>query len=170
MAQFIKNTDKSYPCTQCGVDSPSIIREDPKGGSNPRLRCGACGFMYDGKDSLAATEAGAIKPSSEDSLAMASEPEESTIESPIQEAQREAANARRVQPGQTHYSPFNQVVVDPVPERPAYVFVSKDRKTHEFCTKKDLHPTAIRWSVKPHNVYELAKLNLNVKVEVATVK
>jgi ribosomal protein S27AE len=167
MAQFkaITNTDKDYPCTQCGSSSVSIIREDPAG-HNPRLKCGSCGFMFNGADSAAAAEAGEIKASSADALANATEPERSVIAEHIKDQVQGRMNdiktdINRPYPVQGKYD---------FPTRPAYMFIAKDSTQYEAVAKKDFKKAAIKWSVIPHSCYELKKIALDVKVDVTTPK
>lgn len=146
---MLKNTDKSYRCTQCGDTDTSIIRE----GDNPRLKCNNCQFMFSAKDSLAAEEAGVIKPSSPEALAEASEPEREVRETPPHLQTTEVKNLTYV---------TNEPVK--VPAQPAYVFVAKDGSRHEFVTKRDFRKMVIKWQLTPHTVYKLSKMKVELRI------
>lgn len=112
--------------------------------------------MFNAVDSVAASEAGAIKASSLESLAAASEPEVDTLEPRVSKVKQASSNP----------TIWDKAESQVLPKFPAYLFVTKDRKTHTVCSKKDFKATAIKWSDRPHDCYELTKLNLSVKVEV----
>lgn len=149
--------DKEYPCTHCGSESYTVVRQDDK---NPRLRCSSCNFVYSGEDSEKAVNSGAIPESSPETLAKAAEPH------------REIADEYEETP--TTGEPFNRTTPVPatninIPRTPKFVFLSKDRKRSEFSTQKDVKSVALRWEAEGINyeVYELTpkKFEVNVNIE-----
>lgn len=150
LAHPTKNTDK-YECVNCTSDNVSIIRES----ENPRLKCNSCQFMFNATDFHAAKEAGAIKPSSAEALAEADEPERITY--PETGLVRHSTEPHA-------YIPLTDAVS--APKTPSHLFLSKDRLTYELCTKSSFKKTAIIWSDRKYDVYELKRIKLNVKVDI----
>lgn len=149
-----QNPDTPYQCTVCGNDDVTILRQDPK---DPRLKCNACGFVFSGEDSLKAAAAGAIKASSPEALAAAVEPETETYKP-----------TKAVEIAERNYQTDNKGYVQAkVPRTPKYVFMSKDRKQHSFCTERDFKKTVLVWEAKGnYDVFELnsktVEVNLNL--------
>lgn len=139
----MRNTEKDFPCTRCGAPG-NVIRE----GANPRLKCVACNFMFDASDSLAAKEAGNVPQS-------VPEMQDNVAELP-------RANAEPKEIG-------NRPITSPeIPRTPSYVFVSKDRAQHEFCTRRDLTKTALKWQLSDdsYDVFELSPKKINAKISI----
>lgn len=151
--QMISNTDKEYPCVNCGGTNVSIIRE----GHNPRLKCNACSFLFDGANSLAAQEADAIPESSPETLEAAFEPDReyaAVIDEPDK-------------PVITNVSQVPHKV--PIPKLPKYVFISKDRKYFNFVTEKSLKSQALSWeaSGRKYDLFELTAKKSVVKLDIS---
>lgn len=158
-AHFINQTTDPYPCVNCGADDYTVIRQDA---SNPRLKCNRCKFTYNGADSLAAEEAGAIPTSSAETLASADEPlREHTSTNELQAAQpRIDVRDERA----AYASPM----VQKIPKSPAYVFISKRRDRVEYATEKDVKAVALRWESEGPNydVFALAPKKFEVTLEI----
>lgn len=150
--RMMKNTDKEYPCTNCGSINSNIVRE----GANPRLKCSDCNFMFNGSDSLAAKEAGAIPDGPP-------EIQEPFIPEPPVEAERSSADVPTVNGG----TGTGEASIK-VPRTPSHVFIAKRRDKVEFCTKKDLKRVAVKWQYEniPHDVFELLPKTIRAKVEI----
>lgn len=151
-----QTTDKEYPCTHCGSQSYSVVRQDDK---NPRLKCSSCNFIYNGEDSERAQNSGEIPESSPETLAEAAE------------AHREIAEDRPESKSSEFGEPFRTAPATNIniPRTPKFVFLSKDRKRYEFSTQKDVKAVALRWEAEGINyeVYELTpkKFEVNVNIE-----
>lgn len=146
-----------YKCTNCGSEDYAVVRQDA---SNPRLRCSKCNFVFAGADSLAAEEAGKIPSSSAESLAAAEEPERETAM-----GYDEHGNEVAIQ-GMSGPGVLKTVFTREVPQRPAFVFISKNGHS-EFCTKKDVKSVALRWHDTPHKAYELVPKKFQVNVGIS---
>lgn len=157
----INQDNTVYPCVQCGSENVKIIRSDAQ---NPRCRCGSCGFVFNGADSLAAEKAGAIKASSAESLASAEEPTSKTYEpGAIEEAEKTMTEYL-----QTPYATLVEDAGLRIPRTPSFVFLSKDRRRYEFCTKKTLKRTAMKWELTgPYDVFELAAKKFDLKFDIS---
>lgn len=157
---IIKNTDKSYPCTNCGSENVSIVREDSQ---NPRLKCNTCNFMFNGQDSLAAKESGGLKGSSEEELALAAEPEIYTIE----EKPETWASVETPRTSTGEVSAKLYTSSKAIPRSPAYLFITKDRRTQEIVSQKDFKKTVLRWETgAKYDCYQLSPKQVGVKVEI----
>lgn len=143
---------KAYKCTMCGSASSTVIRQDKE---NPRLKCDSCSFVYNGRDSLEAQEAGTLT-SSQESVDGSEEPARETTdttESPRRRMDKNLSTMLHPQIG--------------VPARPKYVFVSKNRKSPkvEFCGQVDVKKTALKWHETKYDVYELVPRKFEVRVD-----
>lgn len=155
---IIKNTDKSYPCTNCGSENVSIVREDSQ---NPRLKCNTCNFMFSGQDSIAAKESGGLKGSSEEDLALASDPEVYTIE----EKPEAWSPAPRTPTGEVSAQLYTSPKA--IPRSPAYLFIAKDRMSQEIVSLKDFKKTVLKWEQRgKYDCYQLSAKQVGVKVEI----
>lgn len=153
MAHFISNTDKTYPCVQCGSESANIVRE----GVDPRMKCTRCNFMYNASDSIAAKEAGEIP--NEAAYTPPAEPEPDTNpRRPREEPTRDAANS----------TPSRVREAATVPRSPSYVFISKTRDRTEFATKKNVKQIAMRWQYEgvKFDLFELQPKAVSAKVDI----
>lgn len=147
----IRNTDKDYPCTNCGSDRTSIVRE----GSDPRLKCSSCNFMFNASDSKKAKDAGAIPAEAPKIEPPQSDPMKVDRGIKIDEKRPIA----RLEPKK-----------DSIPRTPSYVLISKNRKHTEveFATLKTLKGTILKWQSedKGYDIYELQKKSVQVKVAI----
>lgn len=146
------NTTQELPCVICG-SLGNIVREAP----NPhetRVKCNSCGHTYSKQDSLDAKQAGAIPDAPPENVEKFKPiPTEEVVPPPLPE-----------------HSPSKNIDVTgtlSVPRTPAFVFVSKDRKTVQFCTKKDLKKTALQWETlgKRYDMFELQAKKVSAKIE-----
>lgn len=153
MSQFRALTgsnDGQYRCTVCGSANVSIIRQDAQ---NPRCKCGACGFVFNGADSAAAQEAGALPSSSAETL--------NSTDEANREIEDDRTNTRE------YVSPRRVVTV--VPRQPKYLFITKERKNcvQELVTEKEAKKTILRWEQKEskYEIYELVPKKFDVTVD-----
>lgn len=161
MAHFINNTDKEYPCTNCGTASGNIVRE----GTDPKLKCLSCGFLFLVSDSESAKNAGQlptepIRPSTQTL-------DESTIaklqvranESNVQDSIRQQTSDRSNIPTTSYPK---------LPRSPSYVFLTKDRRRSEFCSKKYLKSITLRWESEGlrYDVFELVSKKVETKINI----
>lgn len=143
--RLMSNTDKVYPCTMCGSEG-NIIRE----GTNPRLKCNVCNFMYDASDSQAAVEQGTIPdgiPDVVESTAI-----EEFLSKPV-----------KVFP-ESIQAPTNTKL----PRTLHYVIVSRDRTEYEFSNSRDVKKRVLQWSAssKSFEVFELIPKAVSAKIEI----
>lgn len=152
--RIIRNTDKSYPCVHCGSEQSSIIREDPKGDQRAaRVKCNDCNGTYVAGDSIDAQAAGAIPdgPPNLPPVPEYDEPMPAPDEVIIEEAPK-----------------VQQEVDRKIPRIPSYVFISKDRLTTEFSTKKSFRKTLLKWetSTEKFDVFELTPKSFSIKIDI----
>lgn len=164
--RFIEKENESgatYKCVSCGSENVRILREDA---TNPRCKCNGCGFTFNGADSLAAGEAGAIPDSSSDALAGAEEPERESVDVVADVWDQAGADWRR-----QGIIPSERTGPQPgyrVPRSPSYVFIAKDGAGVEFCTKKNVKQIALKWAQgKPFNAYELSPKKFEVNLDIS---
>lgn len=147
LAHVIKNTDKEFPCVNCGSQNVSIVRE----GTDPRLKCNApgCGFTFNGSDSLDAKAKGSI-------------PDAPPV---LQDPSPERTPDFLGDPNPLIYT---ETVVKKLPRTLSYVIVSKDRTKHEFCNTKELKKLVLKWetSGKPYEVFELQSKQITARVDI----
>lgn len=167
----IKNTDKSYLCTNCGEGSVSIIRD----GTDPRLKCNTCNFVFNGSDSKAAEIAGAI-PNGPPKLEDPNPPKTDPARQPIKREDYtlpellDEPKERRIQAKPVDHDDHSvHVGGTRIPRKIDYVLVSKDRKKTEFIQEKDLKKVVLRWESGNQN-YELFELqpkksSVNIDIE-----
>lgn len=150
-ARIVSNTDKTFHCIQCGSTATSIVRESP----DPRLKCNDCNFLFNGSDSKAAEEAGAI-PNGPPKLQ----------ESVLPKTPRSESQGKETQPSVNVSE--NRSTELSIPRTPSYVFISKKRDAVEFCNKKDLKRVAVKWQYEniPHDVFELSAKLIRAKIEI----
>lgn len=148
--RIVRNTDKSYPCVNCGADDANIVRE----GSDPRLKCNRCNFMYDASQSKEAQEADAIP----DGPPQIKE-EPAYIDSSAELIESVPA---RIAPARA------ERVVTKVPRTPAYVLISKDRQRAEFTSSKDIDTAILRWKYEDvkFDLFELQPKKVTAKVDI----
>ena len=160
--RILKNTDKIFNCVQCGAETSNIVREDPKG-TNPRLKCTGCNFLFDAQDAEAAKEAGAIPVSSPETLAKAVDPEV--------EIHSSSGNKTIAVPEFENHTPSEEMgmfTVNKIPRTPTYVFIAKDKSRVEFCTSKEVKKLALKWEQGgSYDVYELNPKQFDVKVDIS---
>lgn len=147
---LVQATD--YRCTVCASYNISVIRQDAV---NPKLKCNACKFTFNGKDSAAADAAGVIQPASPEVLATATEPEREVIP----HGQSTAASVQ--------HNGNGAVTLPALPKMPSHLFIDKVRSNFEVCSKRDFKKVAVRWSQGgSFDIYELKKIQLKVKVDI----
>lgn len=151
MAHLIRNTDKNYPCVNCGAPG-NIVREGP----DPRLKCTQCGFLYDASASKEAEDAGVVPdgpPKLDDTTPPLTPPLSSETKSIVERV------AEKLE---------SQASSTKIPRSPSYVFVSKDRSLSEFTTKKNLKVTTLQWetSGRKYDVFELQPKQVSAKVHI----
>lgn len=151
LAHMTPNTEKRYLCTNCGSPG-NIIRE----GSNPRLKCTSCSFMYDASDSISAEEAGLI-PEGPPKL------QESQYEQqpPNDELQIEKSRVSESTGSETYQH------MQDVPRLPSYVFISESGET-EFTGKREFKKAVLRWEHlgKKYKVYELNQVKVSANISI----
>lgn len=147
-----RNTDKEYPCVNCGSINANIVRE----GDDPRLKCNECGIMFDGSASLEAKEADAI-PDSAPEIA-----EDNPREVQPRGKERGVQLSNDLQPL------FDANKPKKIPRYVDYVFISKDRKQYEFISERDLKKIALKWESegKKYELYQLTSKKSSVKVDI----
>lgn len=144
-----RNTDKEYPCVNCGSINANIVRE----GDDPRLKCNDCGMMFNASASLEAKEADAIPdsaPQIEEQEPVVNDPEPRRVQQSDLEALYESNKPKKI------------------PRYVDYVFISKDRKQYEFISERDLKKTALKWESegKKYELYELQSKKSSVKIDI----
>lgn len=146
----MSNTTQNLPCVLCGAPG-NIVREAPNQ-SDVRVKCSSCGHTYSKMDSLDAQAAHQIPEYAGPAPEPAYHPEQEVMPpSP--------------EPSRSQNSTDTGTLA--VPRTPAFVFVSKDRKTVEFCTKKDLKRKALQWETtgKTYDMFELLPKKVSAKIE-----
>lgn len=149
--RMMRNTEKTLLCTHCGAPG-NVVREsdDP---AQKKLKCLRCNFMYTAADSEAAHAAGAI-------------PDGPPPEPQPEERER---NVRQVREDSTkRVDPLPEVSVTKIPRTPSYVFISKDRASSEFTTKKNVKAVALRWEYEgiSYDMFELSLRRVNANIEI----
>lgn len=158
MAHIMRNTDKDYPCTQCG-SAGNIVREGP----DPRLKCSSCNFMYDASVSLEAQKAGAIPDGLPEEIREATAVDNPRRANEASDQTRDARGSSGVAAKGVH-----SAVSVKVPRSPSYCILSKDRKSFEFTTKKDFKQKLLRWIAddRKYDVFELHPKSVAAKIDI----
>lgn len=139
-----------YPCVVCGSQG-TIIRNTP----NPRVKCGSCGFVYDGSESKEMKDKGQL-PDAPPQLQDPNPPTTDPGREPVRERDTESDR------------PSPVVTQSQVPRTPAFVFISRDRTITEFCGRRELKNIALKWQIsdRTFDVFELQPRKVSAKVEV----
>lgn len=150
------NTDKLYPCTNCGAQG-NIVRE----GDTPelkRLKCLRCNFMYSAADSIAAVEAGEVPdgPPKLQPTPTPPPPSRDGDRSPAAHPSGHESGAASIQRGIQ------------APRTLRYLVVAKDRSTYEFANAKQLKGVVFQWEAKgaSYEVFELSPKEVTAKVDI----
>lgn len=159
MAHIISNTEKVYACIFCGSRSANIVREASSLEAT-KVKCNQCSAVYTASDSKELEERGGLPDGLPD----------------IPEAVHTGDIGRR--DGVEIDARENDLPVsgDPIaplkqsslPKTPSFVFISKDRTTTEFCTKRELKRTVLAWTHlgTKFDVYELHPKKISAKIDI----
>lgn len=141
-----RNTDKEYPCVQCGSINANIIRE----GDDPKLKCNDCNMVYQASVSLDAKEAGAI-PEEAPVLQEQAPPPRQPVENKVS-SDDVKENAAKLK----------------IPRTVDYVFIAKNRREAEFVSSRDFKKVALKWESagKNYELYQLNQKKSSVKIDI----
>lgn len=156
---MFKNTEKSIPCTNCGSEHTSVIREAPSA-EDKKLKCLRCNFLFTEADSLGAQSAGSI-PDGPPEL----DPQQEITQNWIKEGKKSPED--EVSTGR---GPGNNLIgkTIPLPRTITHIIISKDRFGYDFCNKRTLKKTILSWehAGKKYDVFELHPKKVSAKIDI----